>query len=78
MKKYTKTEFQKGSFEDDLSLERIRWLSDDEANNLLLGYDPSEPELPKIQMFDQKSNRFDQQSAISSTPDAWATSTCRG
>ena len=35
-KKYTKMEFQKGSFEDGLSLERIRWLSDDEASNLLL------------------------------------------
>jgi len=51
-KKYTKMEFLKGSFEDDLSLERIRWLSDNEASNLLFGYDPNEPDLPKIQFFD--------------------------
>ena len=51
-KKYTKEEYQKGSFEDDLSLERIRWLSDKEASNLLLGYNSNEPNLPKIQIFD--------------------------
>ena len=51
-RKYTEVEFQDGSFEDGISLDRIRWLSDYEANNLSLGYDPSEPELPKIQMYD--------------------------
>ena len=51
-RKYTELEFQDGLFEDGVSLERIRWLSDDEASNLLLGYDPSEPELPKIQLYD--------------------------
>ena len=40
------------ALEDGISLDRIRWLSDYEANNLSLGYDPSEPELPKIQIFD--------------------------
>ena len=52
LRKYTELEFQNRLFEDGVSLDRIRWLSDDEASNLSLGNDPSEPELPKIQIFD--------------------------